>query len=107
MNLILLQDLTETALEINPWNALGYGALVLSLGFAVIYLWRQYLKETQYSREMAGKVIELVTKVGAGYESDQKLKDDFLTLGNDMKLMMEKMNDLSTLLKELERNKRD
>ena len=63
---------TETIMQTNPYNPLGYGLLVLALLVAIAVLWRHYLssvrehkKELEALRAENRRQVDLMLKINA------------------------------------------
>lgn len=68
-------DLLDKALEINPYNAVAYGALVAVLGFFGWLQYRERQKDKQKFLEISDKMISLLALVQQELPSLKELKN--------------------------------
>jgi hypothetical protein len=71
MNLI---QISEKALNVSPYNTLGYGVLVAALLIAVGALWIRLKGEAKLGKDNAIKTAELMTRFLLGFGEDEKLR---------------------------------
>lgn len=74
MHVFLLQaELIEKASQATPWNALGYGLLVAVLIAAVVGLWRAYMAEKNFNRNLAEKALTLISSVSEALHRNESI----------------------------------
>jgi type II secretory pathway component PulM len=84
------ENLIQKTLEISPLNASAFGALVLVLAIAVVFLWRAYDAKTQKLMEVLERSVGITAKVE---NHMAKQNDDFATL-KEIKFELTRLSDL-------------
>jgi predicted membrane protein len=101
--MIFLQVSTDTILEINPYNAIGYGMMVLLLMYACVTLWRNL------QRERTANIQNLKDTSGVLHQLSEYLKNEGLMeklLSNHDVHIRARISEIKFLLDEQEkRNK--
>lgn len=86
MDILLQQnDLINTGLQISPYNAAAFGALVVVLAIAVIFLWRADTEKSKKILEVLEKTISISEKVDNQLSRNNDLTEDNNKVLQDVK----------------------
>jgi len=81
------EELADKALDISPYNALAYGALVFVLGAIGIILWREYRSLQQRHYNYVQETKGLMELVESKIDSVDGLRSDVRDLRGTIELM--------------------
>ena len=92
-------EIPEKLWEISPYNAMGYGALVIAITVIAYIFFKLYKSEKEFNRKRDEKMLELLPQITAKLNAQNNMPNDMSEVKNSQARMERTLTELSAIIK--------